>query len=179
MTIKSIFNKIYFKFIRANKRAEIIGVKFGRNCKFNKGINFGTEPNFIKIGDNFYSSLNVQFITHDGSVNVLRNMYEEYKNIDFFSPILIGNNVFIGYGAIILPGSRIGDNVIVGAGSIVKGNLKSNSVYAGVPVKYICSIESYADKNKDKFIVTKHLCPEDKKKYIDNWLVENHVEFNS
>lgn len=169
---------LYLKFISINKVAKILGVNFGSNCKFGENCNFGTEPNFIKIGDNFYSSSNVIFITHDGSVNVLRNMYEEYQNIDFFSPIVIGNNVFIGYGGIILPGTRIGDNVIVGAGSIVKGNLKSNSIYAGVPVKYISSIEEYIDKNKDNFINTKHLSPEDKKKYIDNWLVENHVEFD-
>ncbi|HHC11522.1 MAG TPA: acyltransferase, partial [Campylobacterales bacterium] len=35
----------------------------------------------------------------------------------------IGNNVFIGYGAIIMPHTWIGDNIIIGAGSIVKGKL--------------------------------------------------------
>lgn len=168
-----LFKSLYFRLIHPNKIAKIIGVNFGRNCKFNRKINFGSEPYLIKIGDNFYSSTNIQFITHDGSVNVLRNLYEEYKNIDSFLPITIGNNVFVGYGVTILPGTIIGENVIVGAGSVVKGELKDNSVYAGIPAKYICSIEEYVNKHKDKFIQTKHLSAEDKKRYIKKWLVNN------
>lgn len=177
LKLKNLFKSLYIRISAPNSVAKKLGVQFGMNCQFGTK-EFGSEPNFIKIGDNFYSSSNVQFITHDGSVNVLRNLYDEYKDIDYFSPIIIGNNVFIGFGVVILPGSRIGDNVIVGAGSIVKGNLKSNSVYAGSPVKYICSIEEYANKNKDKFINTRHLSSEDKKKYINNWLIQNYVEFD-
>jgi len=176
--MRNIFKSLYFKFISANKMAEIIGVHFGANCKFGENCSFGTEPNFIKIGDNFYSSSNVQFITHDGSVNVLRNLYAEHKNIDLFAPIIIGNNVFLGYSVTLLPGTRIGSNVIVGAGSLVKGNLKSDSVYAGVPSKYICSIDTYLKKNKDNFILTKHLNRDDKIKFINNWLSENFEEFD-
>lgn len=176
MLIK-IYNRVLRILLPPEKLAKRIGVKFGKNCKFGTR-SFGSEPYMIKIGNNFYSSSKVQFVTHDGSVNVLRNMYTEYKNIDYFLPIIIGNNVFIGFNAIILPGTKIGDNVIVGAGSIVKGSLKSNSVYAGVPVKYICSIEDYANKNKDKFIYTKHLYPVDKKNYVKKWLRDNYHEFN-
>ncbi len=164
--------KVYYKFSRPNKYTKILGVKFGLNC------NFSSESFFIKIGNNFYSSQNVSFIAHDGSVNVLRNMYEKYKNIDLFSPIIIGNNVFIGYGTVILPGTHIGDNVIIGAGSIVRERLQSNSVYAGIPVQYICSIKKYANKNEEKFIYTKQLPQEEKKKFIDNWLINNYSEFN-
>jgi acetyltransferase-like isoleucine patch superfamily enzyme len=46
----------------------------------------------------------------------------------------------------ILPNTKIGSNVIVGACSLVKGELKSNSVYAGVPARYICSTEDYLEK---------------------------------
>src|SRR5690606_12118651 len=126
------------------------------NCKFltNK---FGSEPYLITIGDNFYSSSNVQFVTHDGSINVIRNKYPEYKQADIFKPITIGNNVFLGYGAIILPGTEIGDNVIIGAGSIVKGKVESDSIYAGMPAKFICSVDDYLNRNKDSFVYTKDL----------------------
>ena len=53
--------------------------------------------------------------------------------------------------------------MIVGAGSVVRGRLKANSVYAGVPIKYICSIDEYLNKNIDKFIDTKFLS-QDKKR---------------
>lgn len=51
--------------------------------------------------------------------------------------IIIGNNVFIGANCSVLPGTIIHDNVVVGAGAVVKGELKSNTIYAGVPCKII------------------------------------------
>lgn len=51
------------------------------------------------------------------------------------------NNVWIGRVSILLPGTVIGNNVVVGANSVVSGILKSNSLYAGSPVRYIKSIE--------------------------------------
>ncbi len=177
MRIKTVFKLLIFKIISANKVAEKSGVKFGKNCKF-LTKKFGSEPQLISIGDNFYTSSNVQFMTHDGSVNVIRNMYQEYKNIDVFSPIIIGNNVFIGYGAMILPGTTIGDNVIIGAGSVVKGNLSSGSIYAGIPAKFICSIDDYILKNKERFIYTKHLSKDEKKKIINAIIAEKHKEFS-
>ena len=47
----------------------------------------------------------------------------------------IGNNVWIGAGAIILPGVTIGDNTVIGAGSVVTKDIPANSVAFGVPCK--------------------------------------------
>ena len=131
-----------------------MGVNFGKNCHFNTKI-FASEANFIKTGDNFYSSSKVEFITHDGSVNVLRNLYDDLKEIDSFKPIIIGNNVFTGRVVTILPGTKMGDIIIVGAASLARGELNSNSAYAGIPTRYICSIEEYRKKNENNFIYTK------------------------
>lgn len=60
----------------------------------------------------------------------------------------IGNNVFIGYGSVILPETFIGDNVIIGAGSIVRGKVDSDSVVVGNPAKKVCSYSEYIDKNR-------------------------------
>lgn len=142
------------------------GVRIGRNSMIGAGVNFGSEPYLISIGDNFYSSSNVQFITHDGSVNVFRNLYAEYKNADLFSPIAVGNNVFLGFGVTILPGTIIEDNVIVGANSLVKGRLIRDSVYAGSPARLICSIDDYLEKNKSRILFTKNLRSDEKKNVI-------------
>ena len=166
-----MFRAVYFKLISANKVASILGVQFGSNCLF-RTKKFGSEPYLIKVGNNFKTAGNVQFVTHDGAVHVVRNLYDEYHSMDLIAPITAGDNIFIGYGAVVLPGTVIGDNVIVGAGSIVKGQLKSNSVYAGVPVKYICSIEDYIDRNKSSFMETKGLGREKKKEYIENQLIK-------
>ena len=151
--IKKLIRSTYWRFISENKFAEIIGVKYGKNPTF-RTKNFGSEPYLIEVGDNFETSGNVNFITHDGSIGVLRNLYSELENSDFFAKIIIGNNVFIGINVTVLPATKIGNNVIIGAGSIVKGELKSNSVYAGVPAKFICTIEDYKNKIKDQLLPT-------------------------
>lgn len=44
---------------------------------------------------------------------------------------VIGNDVWIGQGATILPGTRLGDGVIVGAGSVVSGNIPAYHIVSG------------------------------------------------
>ena len=162
MKISSIFNRFLSPSARAKKR----GVKMGKGCIIAKSVDFGSEPYMVTIGDYFYSSDNIKFITHDGAVNVIRNLYKEYKNADLIHRIKIGNNVFLGVDVVVLPGTIIGNNVIVGAKSVVKGQLKSNSVYAGIPAKYICSIDNYIERNLDKFIYTKSYSLSEKKIFL-------------
>lgn len=57
------------------------------------------------------------------------------------------NNVFIGSGTRILFNTRIGNNVIIGSGSLVNKDIPDNSVYAGVPARYICSFDEYVEKH--------------------------------
>lgn len=52
-------------------------------------------------------------------------------------PVKIGSDVWIGAGAIILPGSDIGDGAVVGAGAVVSGRVEPYSVVIGVPAKEI------------------------------------------
>lgn len=53
------------------------------------------------------------------------------------APVIIGNNVWIGGGAIILPGVTIGDNVVIVAGSIVTKDIPDNVIAAGNPCRVI------------------------------------------
>lgn len=57
-----------------------------------------------------------------------------------FSSVLVKDNVFIGAGAILLPGTIIGENSIVGAGAVVKGEIPPCSVVIGNPCKIIKTI---------------------------------------
>ena len=157
--------RLRWKLYSNEEYARKVGVNFGKNAKF-LTREFGSEPYLINIGDDFYTSGRVRFVTHDGAVNVLRNIYSHCRDIDSFETINIGNNVFIGFGSIILPGTNVGDNVIVGAGSLVRGELKSNSVYGGVPVKYLGSIESYLERNNEKFVHTRHFTPKKKEVFL-------------
>lgn len=56
------------------------------------------------------------------------------------------DNVFVGSGTRILYNTRIGSNVIIGSDSLVNKDIPDNSVYAGVPAKYICSFDEYVEK---------------------------------
>ena len=56
-------------------------------------------------------------------------------------PIVIEENVWIGGGAILLPGVRIGRNAVVGAGAVVSRSVPANTVVAGNPARVIREIE--------------------------------------
>ena len=53
------------------------------------------------------------------------------------SPVVIGDNVWLGVGAIVLKGSRIGENTVIGANSVVTGEIPANVIAAGNPCKVI------------------------------------------
>lgn len=168
-----IIESIYMKFIVKNpkKRALYLknkkSVKLGQNCEVFKNVSLGSEPYLISIGDNVKITENVDFITHDGGVHVLRNL-GYCKDADKFGMITIGNNVFIGKGATILSGVTIGDNSIIGTKSVVTRSVPNNSVVAGIPARIICTIEEYWQKNKDTIDNTKYLSQDEKKKYLFN-----------
>ena len=86
-------------------------------------------------------SFDVKILTHDASTNKGRFATK-------IGQVKIGNNVFIGAGAIILCGVSIGDNVIVGAGTVVTHNIPSNLVVGGNPARVISTFDEWKRKNK-------------------------------
>ncbi|WP_277750083.1 DapH/DapD/GlmU-related protein [Falsirhodobacter deserti] len=81
---------------------------------------------------------------HDGSAIMINQA--EGTNFDAVAPIIIGDNVFIGYGSIILPGVTIGSNVVIGAGSVVSRDVPDRSIVAGAPARQIGTYDAYLDK---------------------------------
>lgn len=143
------------------------GVKIGKNCIIDKTAEFGTEPYLISMGDNVRITKGVRFITHDGSLWVPRNLGLVDKKADFFGKIVIGNNVNIGWDAIIMPGVQIGDNCIIAAGAIVTKNIPGNSVAVGMPAKVLESVQEYADKKRNSCVLTKNMTSKEKKAYLE------------
>ncbi len=104
---------------------------------------------YLKIGNQVTISFGVSILVHDYSiVHAARFIGKEAIDI-IYKKVDIGNNVFIGAKAIVLPGTIIGNNCIIGAGSVIKGDLQSDSVYAGNPCKRICSVREYLEKHLD------------------------------
>ncbi len=90
----------------------------------------------IHIGDDVQIGPNVQLLTptHPVEPGPRRDKREAAK------PIVVADNVWLGGGAIVLPGVTIGENTVVGAGAVVTRDLASNVVAVGNPARVIRSI---------------------------------------
>ncbi len=95
------------------------------------------DNNEVRIGNHVMIGPAVQIYTaaHDLQAEARNQGWEVAK------PILIEDNVWIGGGAILLPGVRIGRNAVVGAGAVVSRNVASNTIVAGNPARVIRKIE--------------------------------------
>lgn len=117
-------------------------IYFGNNCEINMNCTF-LDDNKIVIGDNALIAPNVQIYTAFHPTNAAERFGASKPDGTFVfcktqtAPVIIGNNVWIGGGAIILPGVIIGDNVVIGAGSIVTKNIPDNVIAYGNPCKPI------------------------------------------
>lgn len=143
--LKRIYS-FFLKRISYERYAKKIGVSIGNNCRLLGEPNFGTEPYLISIGDHVSISGGCAFLTHEGAHWVLKGLDSSYNTTFGFGRIRICNNVYIGYGCTVLRGVTIGENTIVGACSLVNRSLEPNCVYAGVPVRKICTLEEWKKK---------------------------------
>jgi len=109
---------------------------FGRNIRVGKRvfINFGCtfmDRGGITIGDDAFIAPQVQLITENHGLSPDRRRWLVSR------PITVGRNVWIGAGAILLPGVCIGDNAVIGAGSVVTHDVPAGTVTAGNPARVI------------------------------------------
>lgn len=104
------------------------------------------NPGLTRIGNNVHMSGSAFFTGHDASVNVINEAFS--LRLDSVGPITLGDNIFIGYGAIVLPNVEIGDNVIVGAGAVVARSVPSDSIVVGNPGRVVGSLSDYVERLK-------------------------------
>ena len=115
---------------------------FGNNCEVNMNCTF-LDDNRITIGNNALIAPNVQIYTayHPARASARFGPARDDGSFSFCktitAPVTIGDNVWIGGGAIILPGVKIGSDVVVGAGSVVTKSIPDKVVAVGNPCRVI------------------------------------------
>lgn len=95
---------------------DVCPVRFGKNAFLAPGVHIYTATHPIKAE-------------------------ERCSGVEYGKPVTIGDNVWIGGRAVILPGVNIGNNVVVAAGAVVTKDVPDNVVVAGNPAKIVKEIK--------------------------------------
>ena len=109
---------------------------YGFNIRLGAGVflNFNCvilDVVAVSIGDKTQIGPAVQILAADHP----RDPAERTAGLEFGRPVRIGRNVWIGGGAIILPGVSIGDDALIGAGSVVTRDVPAGAVAVGNPAR--------------------------------------------
>ncbi len=112
-------------------------IVIGNNCSFNRGCWVSGGGKLI-LHDDVIIGPNV--IIHTANHNYSNQQIPFRLQGHTFKKVEIHNNVWIGAGAIILPGVTINKNSIIAAGAVVTKDVSSNTIVAGVPAKEIKNI---------------------------------------
>lgn len=118
----------------------VVRPPFHCDCGYNITLGTDTFLNFgcfildivpVTIGDRTQIGPGVQLLTADHP----REAAARESGLEFARPITIGTNVWIGGGALVLPGVSIGDHAIVGAGAVVTRDVAAGATVAGNPAR--------------------------------------------
>jgi acetyltransferase-like isoleucine patch superfamily enzyme len=130
-------------------------VDVGENCRLGRGMFIETQGSgYIRLGSHVRVNAGCHIVSHNNisigdhcligelvSIRDADHGSEENQLMRLQSsqaaPIIIGKDVWIGRGSIILKGVEIGTGAIVGANSVVTKNVSSGAVVAGNPAKFI------------------------------------------
>jgi acetyltransferase-like isoleucine patch superfamily enzyme len=110
-------------------------VSVGDNCYIGTGAQLYPWNAPITIGSNVLIAAGVRIITRKhGFANMSHPMAQQgYTN----APIVIEDDVWIGFGAVVLPGVTIGRGSIVGSNAVVTRDVEPYSIVGGVPARLI------------------------------------------
>ncbi len=122
--------RLYGKVTFLNKA----NIAIGTGCSMNHNVIIqGREQ--VVLGD--YVTLSQGVMILDGGLSESEILRGVQVKSHYARPVVIKDHVWIGAGAIILPGVTVGESAIVGAGSVVTKNVQSGWLVAGVPARPI------------------------------------------
>ena len=124
---------------RVRRRSGLLGATIGPGSVCMPESLDGIAPDLITIGRGCIVAPAAMILTHDASLLPHTGKY-------LVRPVAIGDNVFIGYAAIVMPGVTIGDSAVVGAGAVVTSDVPAGTVVAGVPATVIGRVEELVER---------------------------------
>ncbi len=107
------------------------GIKIGKRTMISLGAKLDVRRGRITIGNDCVITYGSVILSHDGAARLLRPEH------DGEGEVIIGDNVFVGVHAIILPNVIIGNNSVVAAGAVVTKDVAGGVVVAGNPARVI------------------------------------------
>lgn len=116
------------------------GATIGKNVAIKHSFVDANHCALLTIGDNV-TITGATLLMHDASCGCALG----YGKV---GRVTIGDDVFVGAGAIILPNVTIGSRVVVGAGAVVARDIPDNSVAVGNPARVVCSYDEFAEKHR-------------------------------
>ncbi|WP_299090670.1 sugar O-acetyltransferase [uncultured Microbacterium sp.] len=141
------------------KRQELLARMFasvGTGCYIEPPLHANWAGRHVTLGDNVYANFNLTLvddvaITIGSNVMIAPNVViataghpilPELRReaAQFNLPVVIGDNVWIGAGALIMPGITIGDDTVIGAGSVVTRDIPAGVIAVGSPCRVVREI---------------------------------------
>ena len=142
---------------------KLSGLKMGRGVTIEYGVQIGGSFENVELKENVEIAQGVYLHAYDSivigkntaigpyskiitnqnprlEVNKLNEFYKPFKK-----PVIIGDNVYIGTGAIILPGVTVHEMSVVAAGAVVTNDVPSFTVVAGVPARVVKNLVKKGD----------------------------------
>lgn len=98
----------------------------------------------ISIGDHTSLGPRAMILAHDAGP-------KRGLGYSLIRRVRIGSHVFVGAGAIILPGVTVGDHAIIGAGAVVRRDVTPGTVVAGNPAEAIGRTDAYISRHRQQF----------------------------
>lgn len=113
-------------------------IQVGNNCDFGE-FNHISAINKIQIGDGLLTGrwVTITDNAHGNNDKNEQNIRPMERIVYSKGPVIIGNNVWIGDKATVLPGVTIGDGATIGANTVVTHNVPANSTAVGNPMRII------------------------------------------